>query len=146
MYVLGVVLAPQDRRKGTMMEVWPSLPRESLTLAEFIRILTDHMGPAGRVLQAIADKPSISSRMLIATSDVPTDVESGWMHHSTNFRELGTWTNLCRDPGSPSLKCLPPSDAKASLLRAKALEESTQVFLIYVYDAVCGSKIPPTVL
>ncbi|THH13623.1 hypothetical protein EW146_g6615, partial [Bondarzewia mesenterica] len=90
-FVLGVVLSRLDGHKASFFEVIPSAVGSTMRAADMLNCLVTHKGLASRVIQSLVEDPSVSSRMLIGTADKPTDVEDRYMHHSTNFHELGAW-------------------------------------------------------
>ena len=134
--MLGVVHHPNGGQKATFVEMGPAPPADRLTPRVVLNALLSSMGPAGRVLQMIQQDPMSSRHMLVGTADQPIDVDGGFMHHSHNFRELGSWGGVAADEVHAMMSPLPASTARTQMLHLKRVPDTTDVYVIYIYHEV----------
>ncbi|KAJ7668829.1 hypothetical protein B0H17DRAFT_1183983 [Mycena rosella] len=127
-YFIGVVFAPGNATVFCVPgpTVHPSSPRAG----GIIDYLVVQNGPAGRTLECL----SPCSAFRVGISRVPEDIVHDFMSFRTGFVEVGHLDDVCAAPADsarvhPARDC----DARTAVLASLGLDNSTLMFVFYVY-------------
>ncbi|KAJ7143482.1 hypothetical protein C8R43DRAFT_953928 [Mycena crocata] len=87
-------------------------------------------GPVGRALGAITDR----AVFFVGTSDYPIDIAQDYANYQFNFREIASLRDVeTSNEGDNPFFPVPISAASSTLLRSQNMDETTPVYVLYVY-------------
>ncbi|KAJ7233494.1 hypothetical protein C8J57DRAFT_1532429 [Mycena rebaudengoi] len=93
--------------------------------------LTEAGFPLGRTLGMLVNH----HEYLVGTADIPVEISGDYMAIRNNFQELGSWHELetALESSLASLVPIPDSNVRMDLLSARRLNQSTPLYVLYIY-------------
>ncbi|KAJ7290930.1 hypothetical protein C8J57DRAFT_1457969 [Mycena rebaudengoi] len=106
--------------------------------------LTEAGFPLGRALGTLQNH----HEYLVGTADIPVEISGDYMAIRNNFQELGSWHGLETAPESSlaSLAPIPDSNVRTDLLSRRRLNQSTPVYVLYIYHQAASPLYLPSTI